>query len=100
MCEEIVEVVETVQPGRVFVVEEDGIWFSGMNQNLGNLVEEVAEALDEAGWEVGTPHRDDAVVNGGVFLPVEDCSAVDDDTHYALVSSPGGDREVESTPEP
>lgn len=100
MCEEVVEVVESVQPGRVFVVEEDGIWFSGMNQDLGSLVREVAEALEEAGWETGEPQVDDAVEFNGMFLPVEGCSAVDDDTHYALVSSPGGDREVETTPEP
>lgn len=95
MCKDICEVVEEVQPGRVFVVEDGGIWFSGMNANVGRLVEEVAEELEDEGYEVGTPGFDDAAEFGGVFLPVEEASAVDDETHYALVSPPGGHKERE-----
>lgn len=94
MCSEICEIVENVQPGRVFVVEEGGIWFSGMNADLGTLVEEVAAALQEAGYEVEPP-RDDgihATEFGGLYLPVPDACSVDDETHNALVSAPGGDR--------
>lgn len=92
MCEEICEVVENVRPGAVFVVEDGGVWFSGMNARLGELVEEVAEGLQEAGYEVEPPEDDGAVEFGGLFLPVPDACSVDDETHNSIVSEPGGGR--------
>ena len=92
MCSDICEIVETVQRGRVFVVEDGGIWFSGMNANLGSLVERVAESLREAGYTVHPPEDDGATEFGGLFLPVEEAEEVDDETHNSLVSTPGGSR--------
>lgn len=92
MCSDICEIVETVQRGRVFCVEDGGIWFSGMNANLGTLVEEVASKLREAGYTVHPPEDDGATEFGGLYLPVEEAEEVDDRVHNALVSSPGGSR--------
>lgn len=92
MCSDLCEIVENVQRGRVFVVEDGGIWFSGMNANLGELVEEVAAELQEAGFTVHPPEDDGATEFGGLFLPVEEAEEVDDDVHNALVSDPGGGR--------
>lgn len=92
MCEEIAEIVENVQPGRVFTVEDGGLWFSGMNANLGELVDEVGMALREEGYHVGPPMDDDAVLFGGLFLPVAEAEEIDEDAHQSIVSSPGGSR--------
>lgn len=92
MCSDICEIVENVQRGRVFVVEDGGIWFSGMNADLGSLVEAVARELEEAGYTVHPPEDDGATEFGGLFLPVEEAEPVDDEVHNRLVSSPGGSR--------
>lgn len=100
MTESICEVVENVQPGRVFVVEDGGVWFSGMNANVGILSRRVRHALQEAGYTVGRPRSDGADEFPGVFLPVEEAESVPDEIHNTLVSSPGGDRGQEATPGP
>ena len=112
MCSDICEIVENVQPGRVFVVEDGGIWFSGMNANVGDLALRVGRKLTEAGYTVQPPESDGADRFGGVYLPVEEAEEVPDEIHTAVVSSPGGDgpecslpsategEEVEPTPEP
>lgn len=99
MSEEIVEIIENVEPGRVFTVESEGVWFSGMNANVSALVEKVAEALEEAGYTVGDPLRDpENSKMGGVFLPVEGCSPVEKHVLDRKVSYPGGTRGEEIAP--
>jgi hypothetical protein len=88
MCKPACEIVETVQPGRIFTCEEGGLWFSGMNAHVGPLVHGVARALAAAGYTVGDP-RDEA---GGIYLPVEGVKAVSNEDLNRLVSPPGGNR--------
>jgi hypothetical protein len=76
---EVRYVVEDHRENAVFRVESDpaGIWFSGMNGNLRELVEAVGQELFSQGYRVG-PVVDDgvhAVDNGGVLLPVNDGEA-------------------------
>lgn len=77
--------VETVLPEAfpdrilVYRVEDGGLWFSGMNANLGPLLSEVAGVLDDAGYTVSDPVDDEVhgVENGGLFLPVEEVHGVE-----------------------
>jgi len=76
MTREIAEIVEEVQRSRVFTVEEGGVWFSGINANVGRLVEEVRNRLREEGYDVdGITHED-----RGLFLHVSGAEEVDNDT--------------------
>lgn len=97
MCSELCRLVEEVEEGRVFTVEEGGIWFSGMNANVGSLASRVAERLRAEGYDAGFPQSDGATEFGGVFLPVEGAEPVDDDTHNRIVSPPGGDKREAET---
>lgn len=92
MCNEIVELVEEVEEGRVFTVEDGGIWFSGMNAHVGRLASSVASRLREEGYGVGVPRSDNAAEFGGLYLPVEEAREVDDGEHSRIVSPPGGDK--------
>jgi len=74
MCNEIVELVEEVEEGRVFTVEDGGIWFSGMNAHVGRLASSVASRLREEGYGVGVPRSDNAAEFGGLYLPVEEAT--------------------------
>jgi len=97
MCSELCCLVEEVEEGRVFAVEDGGIWFSGMNSNVGSLAARVADRLRDEGYTVGSVQSDGADAFGGVFLPVEDAEPVDDSTHNRIVSPPGGDRREAET---
>lgn len=97
MCSELCRLVEEVEEGRVFCVEDGGIWFSGMNANVGNLASRVQRRLREEGFEVGFPQSDGADRFGGLFLPVEGAEEVPDDEHSRIVSPPGGDKREAET---
>jgi hypothetical protein len=94
MCREIAEVVECVEEGRVFTVEEGGIWFSGMNAHVGRLVSQVADALRVAGYQVGLSFSQD----GGIVLQVPDAEEMEneklDEVVCLLGSEPRADEEV------
>jgi len=97
MCSDLCCLVEEVEEGRVFTVEDGGIWFSGMNANVGRLTSEVAERLRSDGHTVGPPRSDNAAEFGGLFLPVEEATEVDDEKHSRIVSPPGGDKQEAET---
>ena len=63
----------------VYEVEPAGLWFSGMNANLGPLLDDVAGVLDDEGYTVGDPEDDgySAAENGGMVLPVEEVGTGD-----------------------
>lgn len=65
---DIEAIVEDIRPDAVFTVELEGIWFSGVNANVGILAKRVAAKLREAGIDV--QGRDD--LHGGVLLHVPD----------------------------
>lgn len=91
MSTEIAEVVEEVQSGRVFTVEEGGLWFSGMNANVGRLVPRVADRLREEGYCVGLSFSQ----NHGIYLQVPDAEAMDNDDLNDVVDLGGSSpREV------
>lgn len=98
MTREIVELVETVETGRVFCVEEGGIWFSGMNANVGRLASRVVERLHAEGYHASPPEDDDADAFPGVYVPVEEAEPVPDEVHLGIVSPPGGNCEDEPDP--
>lgn len=97
MCSELCRLVEEVEEGRVFTVEDGGIWFSGMNAHVGRLASEVAERLRSEGYTVGPVRSDNAAEFGGLFLPVEGATEVDDEKHSKIVSPPGGDKREAET---
>lgn len=87
MCENVAEVVNSVESGRVFTVEDGGVWFSGMNAHVGRLVHKVARALRREGYTVGLSFPQ----NGGLFLQVPRAEAMDNDELDDIVDL-GGER--------
>ena len=85
MCRDVAEVVEEVEAGRVFTVEDGGVWFSGMNAHVGRLVQRVADALRVEGYTVGLSFSQ----NGGVFLQVPDAEEMSNDDLNEVVNLPG-----------
>ena len=85
MCREIAEVVESVEDGRVFTVEDGGVWFSGMNAHVGRLVPRVADALRVEGYTVGLSFSQ----NGGIFLQVPDAEEMSNEALDDVVDLPG-----------
>lgn len=69
--------------GPVFVLEEDAIWFSGMNANLGLLMRKASRQLEALDYDVGEPVDDGiSVVNfGGMRLPVDGCDPIPKSAH-------------------
>lgn len=85
MCRGIAEVVESVETGRVFTVEDGGVWFSGMNAHVGRLVQRVADSLRVEGYTVGLSFSQD----GGVFLQVPEAEEMTNDDLNEVVDLPG-----------
>jgi len=75
MCNDIAECVAEVESGRVFTVEDGGVWFSGMNAHVGTLVSRVSDRLRKAGYQVGPA----LLQNGGVYLVVPNAEEVPND---------------------
>jgi len=75
MCNDVAECVAAVEGGRVFTVEDGGVWFSGMNARVGDLASRVSERLREAGYEVGPALSQ----NGGIYLVVPGATEVPND---------------------
>lgn len=101
MTREIAELVEAVESGRVFCVEDGGIWFSGMNANVGRLARRVARRLSAEGYTVGDVREGPADEFSGLCLPVEEAEEIPDDVHKEIVSPPGGcSDESEEAPTP
>jgi len=85
MCNEIAECVEEVEGGRVFTVEDGGVWFSGMNAHVGRLARAVASRLRGRGYQVGPVLSQ----NGGLYLVVPDAGEIPNDKLDEIVELPG-----------
>lgn len=67
MTEEIAGIVSRELSGEpVAVVEDGGIWLSGMNANVGVYAQRIKAALDACGYDVTEPEDQD----GGLYLSV------------------------------
>lgn len=75
MCNDVAECVAEVESGRVFTVEDGGVWLSGMNAHVARLADRVAERLRAAGYEVGPGISQ----NGGVYLVVPEAEEIPND---------------------
>lgn len=66
--EEVRELLEDVHSDRVFSVEEDVVWISGMNASCGFVARQIAKTLVKHGIPAGLVHEDGvhAVNNGGL----------------------------------
>lgn len=85
MCNDVAECVEEVESGRVFTVEDGGVWFSGMNAHVGRLARCVADRLRERGYQVG-PALDQ---NGGIYLVVPEAEEIPNSKLDEIVDLPG-----------
>lgn len=75
MCNDIAECVAEVEEGRVFTVEDGGVWFSGMNAHVARLADRAAERIRKAGYEVGPALSQ----NGGIYLVVPNAEEIPND---------------------
>lgn len=64
--EDVESLLNDVHGDRVFAVEEDCVWVSGMNARCTRVAEKMAKTLQKEGIPVGLVYEDDAVANGGV----------------------------------
>lgn len=60
------ELLEDVHSERVFAVEEDVVWVSGMNANCRHVARKMAQTLVKHNIPAGLVYDDNAVRNGGV----------------------------------
>lgn len=60
------ELLEDVHGDRVFVVEDDRVWVSGMNARCRTVARRMAKTLVKHGIPASLVYEDDAVENGGV----------------------------------
>jgi hypothetical protein len=60
------ELLEDVHGDRVFVVEDDHVWVSGMNANSKSVAQCMAKTLVKHGIPAGLVYEDDAGLHGGV----------------------------------
>lgn len=63
---EVEDLLNDVHGDRVFAVEEDVIWVSGMNASCGRVARRMARTLTKHGIPAGLVYDDDFDVNGGV----------------------------------
>jgi hypothetical protein len=59
-------ILEDHHSDRVFTVEDDVVWVSGMNANCRTAARNMAQSLLKADVPCGPVHDDGAVANGGV----------------------------------
>mgnify|MGYP000323606981 CR=1 FL=1 len=64
--EAVEELLNNSHPDRVFNVEDDIVWVSGLNERCRFIANDMARSLSDAGIPTSLVFDDDAYRNGGV----------------------------------
>ena len=64
--QEAEKILKTVYSDRIFSVEDDVVWVSGMNHNCRSIANSMAKTLSNNDIPAGIVYEDNAELNGGV----------------------------------